>query len=76
MRFVEGKFEVEDHQSVNGTFVNGDRIIAATPVRDGDTLTFDEFRFRFRVMQPPPPPPLPPDDDYDPEDDDKTAFLR
>jgi predicted component of type VI protein secretion system len=38
IRLVDGEIEVEDLQSLNGTFVNGRRIEAATRVGGGDTI--------------------------------------
>jgi EAL domain-containing protein (putative c-di-GMP-specific phosphodiesterase class I) len=38
---------VRDLQSTNGTFVNGQRIDAATPVKDGDYLQFAKVVFRL-----------------------------
>jgi pSer/pThr/pTyr-binding forkhead associated (FHA) protein len=38
---------IEDLQSSNGTFVNGQRIAARTQVAIGDVLTFSDLRFRL-----------------------------
>jgi pSer/pThr/pTyr-binding forkhead associated (FHA) protein len=38
IRLVDGEIEVEDLQSLNGTFVNGRRIETATRVVGGDTI--------------------------------------
>jgi len=40
---------IEDLGSKNGTFVRGERISAATPLRDGDEVIFGRARFVFRA---------------------------
>ena len=69
LRFARGLFWVEDHKSVNGTFVNGERVDGMSPLESGDELTFDTYRFSFVIVE---------DDDenasLDPLDLDKTQF--
>ena len=43
---ADGLLEVEDLDSVNGTFVNGDRIVGRTLVQPGDRLEVGPIRFR------------------------------
>jgi pSer/pThr/pTyr-binding forkhead associated (FHA) protein len=46
-RIDNGKVFVEDLQSSNGTFVNGQRIAAPTALNDGDEVRFDVETYRF-----------------------------
>ena len=41
---------MEDHRSVNGTFVNGELVMGTAPLESGDELMFDTFRFNFVVI--------------------------
>lgn len=50
VRYARGRFWVEDHRSVNGTFVNGERVMGTAPLESGDELMFDTFRFNFVVI--------------------------
>jgi pSer/pThr/pTyr-binding forkhead associated (FHA) protein len=62
-------FWFEDHESVNGTFVNAERVSGMSPLVSGDEVTFDTYRFSFIIMEP--------DDvcaSFDPLDLDKTRF--
>lgn len=60
-------FAVEDLGSTNGTFVNGQRCVGVTAVRDGDIIELgDTVRLRFVLAGPLP--------QY-PEDDEDTADL-
>ncbi|MDX2066127.1 MAG: FHA domain-containing protein [Fimbriimonadaceae bacterium] len=43
---------VTDLGSSNGTYVNGQRITAPTPVRPGDRVQFGEVAFRFEAPRP------------------------
>jgi len=45
---ADGRAIVEDRQSTNGTYVNGDRLAAPQPVTDGTTLTFGSEETVFR----------------------------
>ncbi|NKC12552.1 MAG: FHA domain-containing protein [Gammaproteobacteria bacterium] len=47
--YVDGRFHVEDFQSINGTLVNDVRVLMRTPINPGDIITFDEFRFKLEV---------------------------
>lgn len=52
--FEDGAFYVEDLQSINGTYVNGERADGRLNVANGDEITFDEFRFRLVIEVPRP----------------------
>ncbi len=46
--YEDGRFIIEDLNSTNGTFVNGERLTRPTPLFSGATLDFAEtFRFTF-----------------------------
>jgi len=49
----EGQVWVEDLQSRNGTCLNGSRLPAARPLRDGDQLDLAHLSFRARLRQSP-----------------------
>ena len=56
----DGRFIVEDLGSINGVFVNTERITAAHPLRHGDRISLGPnlcFRFELLATTPPPPPP-------------------
>lgn len=40
IRGSEGRYELFDKQSTNGTYLNGKKITGSAPIRDGDTITF------------------------------------
>jgi pSer/pThr/pTyr-binding forkhead associated (FHA) protein len=44
-----GKVAVRDLKSANGTFVNDERVVGETRIRDGDTLRVGSLTFTFRV---------------------------
>jgi len=44
-----GSVEVEDLGSTNGTYINGARISAATPLSPGDSVLFGELHARYEV---------------------------
>jgi hypothetical protein len=44
-----GKFRITDLESTNGTFLNGRRVRATTPIRPGDEVRFGAVRFAFVV---------------------------
>jgi len=48
-RFVRGEETdvVEDLNSTNGTFVNGDRLVGARPLSDGDLITLGQTQLRY-----------------------------
>lgn len=69
VRFARGVFFVEDHKSVNGTFVNGERVEGMSPLVSGDEIIFDTYRFSFVIMDDDEP-----DASLDPLDLDKTQF--
>jgi EAL domain-containing protein (putative c-di-GMP-specific phosphodiesterase class I) len=51
--FFDGdRLTLRDLGSTNGTFVNGDRIQADTPLNDGDILHFSSIEFRLGQLQP------------------------
>lgn len=43
LREVEGRFIIEDRNSTNGVFVNGERISAAAEVNPGDEIKIGKF---------------------------------
>ncbi len=45
-------YYLEDQRSTNGTFLNGSKLEAGSPVRlkRGDEIVFDQYRFRFVVQ--------------------------
>lgn len=60
VRIVSGRPVVQDLGSSNGTFVNGTRITAATPLNQGDTVTLGAGGPEFAVVLPPTPAPTTP----------------
>jgi len=62
---VDGTVWVEDLQSANGTFVNGDRVIGAWRLYHGDEVAFDTMRYQLigdsPDLTPIRPPGQPPD---------------
>jgi hypothetical protein len=48
-RFVRGEDAdvVEDMNSTNGTFVNGDRLVGSRPLRDGDVITLGQTQLTY-----------------------------
>lgn len=49
-RVENGEFVLWDLGSSNGTYVNGDRIRAATPLKDGDEIRIGSTTFVFKVL--------------------------
>src|SRR6058998_124849 len=48
----DGRWIVEDLSSANGTFLNGERLAAPTPLTRGDEISFGKFSLFFdRVMK-------------------------
>lgn len=47
--FRHGGWWVEDLQSANGTYVNGNRVEAPTPLEDGDELEVAQVRLRMEI---------------------------
>jgi hypothetical protein len=43
----EGRYELADLNSTNGTFVNGQRLSGSVAVKQGDEIRFGEVRFLF-----------------------------
>lgn len=58
----EGGFAVSDLGSLNGTYVNGERIAGEKQVLDGDKIYIGDFSLQIEslALSPPPPPPGPP----------------
>src|SRR5258708_4364072 len=50
-----GVYHINDLGSSNGTFVNGSRVSAPTPLEDGDSITIGTCELRFRHQQAPRP---------------------
>jgi len=51
---VDGKYYVEDLGSRNGTFVNGQPVVARRPLRDHDELGICDLTFVFHLRSPEP----------------------
>ena len=49
MRIVkdEGKYYLEDFNSANGTFINGDRVMDVVNLKNGDRITVGQVEFLF-----------------------------
>lgn len=47
--FYEGQWYIEDVGSVNGTFVNNNRLFQQTVLKDGDTINFGDEKVIFNV---------------------------
>lgn len=43
----EGKYYLEDFNSANGTFVNGDRVMDVVNLKNGDRITVGQVEFLF-----------------------------
>jgi predicted component of type VI protein secretion system len=52
IRVTPSAVEIEDLGSRNGTFVNGDRIAGARPLRPGDTVEIGDVRLRVDLAPP------------------------
>jgi putative ABC transport system ATP-binding protein len=52
---VGGQYIVSDLGSSNGTFVNGQRVYGAQPLRPGDQISFGRTTFTFRLLTAPLP---------------------
>jgi pSer/pThr/pTyr-binding forkhead associated (FHA) protein len=51
---ADGRWTVEDLSSANGTFLNGERLAAPSPLARGDEISFGKFSIFFdRVMKEP-----------------------
>jgi predicted component of type VI protein secretion system len=48
-----GQVYIQDLESYNGTFLNGRRILAPTPIHHGDELSLGPLCFRVAVLPPP-----------------------
>jgi hypothetical protein len=55
--YNEGEWSVHDLQSMNGVYVNGERVIDA-PIRAGDQLGIGGFKFEVELGEPRPVPAL------------------
>jgi hypothetical protein len=64
-RILHGEvgFTLEDLDSPNGVFINGQRVQGRAPLADGDVIELGRSLLRFQapVEEPPPPPALPPE---------------
>ena len=45
---VDGQLHINDLDSSNGTFVNGNRVTSPQPINDGDSLQFSDSLFRLQ----------------------------
>lgn len=66
IRHQEGTFLLEDLDSPNGLYLNGQRVEAPSPLHEGDVIELGRTLLRFQapVAEPPPPPkesPAPPE---------------
>jgi hypothetical protein len=67
IRHQEGAFVLEDLDSPNGVYLNGQRVETSSPLHEGDVLELGRTLLRFQapVAEPPPPPeenpPAPPE---------------
>ena len=52
--FNQGRLEISDLKSTNGTFINGKRITETTPFDKGDSIRFGGTQFAFLRTQPTP----------------------
>ena len=43
-------YYVEDLQAMNGTYINNERLIEKTRIEDGQTLTFADVSYIFRII--------------------------
>ncbi len=50
--YESGRYVLYDHSS-NGTWVNGNLVVVAQPLRNGDTVRFGEAEFRFLLKSVP-----------------------
>jgi pSer/pThr/pTyr-binding forkhead associated (FHA) protein/peroxiredoxin len=57
--FNQGRLEISDLKSTNGTFINGKRITETTPFDKGDSIRFGGTQFVFLRTQPTPVVPSP-----------------
>ncbi|ATB27193.1 FHA domain-containing protein [Melittangium boletus] len=62
IRHEEGTFFLEDQDSPNGVFLNGQRVDAPRALQEGDVIELGRTLLRFQapVAEPPPPAPEPP----------------
>jgi sigma-B regulation protein RsbU (phosphoserine phosphatase) len=51
LAFVKGSWEISDLGSSNGTFVNGDPVVTAQSLRNGDEVRLGELLLRFYLDQ-------------------------
>ena len=47
--FEEGQFWIEDLESTNGTYVNGERITKKSPLKDEDLIKIGATIFKFKL---------------------------
>ncbi|MDI6807613.1 MAG: FHA domain-containing protein [Candidatus Eisenbacteria bacterium] len=47
--FADGKFYLEDLESSNGTFVNGERLAGRAALKDGDVIRLGSVILRFEL---------------------------
>ena len=47
--FEEGQFWIEDLESTNGTYVNGERIAEKNPLKDEDLIKIGAAIFKFKL---------------------------
>lgn len=49
LSYANGQWQIEDLNSANGTYVNGQRVSGRYPVRSGDRLAFGTLEFTFNA---------------------------
>ncbi len=73
---IEGTIWLEDLNSANGTFVNGDRVIGARRLFHGDEVAFDTIRYQLIGDAPDLTPIRPPGQPPDQLGDDDAELLQ
>jgi uncharacterized protein YegL len=51
IEYRDNSFQLVDQRSSNGTFLNGEKITAATRLRHGDRIKIDEYEFTFILAE-------------------------
>ncbi|WNG38602.1 FHA domain-containing protein [Archangium violaceum] len=60
IRHQEGAFLLEDLDSPNGVYLNGQRVETPSPLHEGDVIELGRTLLRFQAPMAEPPPPAPP----------------
>ncbi|QRK08007.1 FHA domain-containing protein [Archangium violaceum] len=59
IRHQEGTFLLEDLDSPNGVYLNGQRVLKPSPLHEGDVIEMGRTLLRFQAPMAEPPPPAP-----------------